>query len=84
MTILGWSGIGTCVGIGAVRYVSHKYPITHPKQIRRVDAMRMGALLGSIALFTFYGYGTANQRFVTSKLKIVEEHSIDVSGTGKL
>ena len=84
MTILGWSGIGTCVGIGAVRYVSHKYPITHPKQIRRVDAMRMAALIGSIAFFTFYGYGTANQRFVTSKLKIVEEHSIDVSGTGKL
>jgi len=59
LTILGWSGLGTGVGIGVIRYISNVYPITHPKHIRRVDAYRMAGFLGSIAVFTYYGYGTA-------------------------
>lgn len=42
--------------------------------------MKIFGFLGTVGLFTLYGYGTAKQIFVREKIKIVEKHSIKVSG----
>ena len=37
--------------------------------------MRAGVFLATVGLFTLYGYGSAQQQYVKTKLKLVEDHS---------
>lgn len=42
--------------------------------------MKVLGFLGTVAAFTFYGYGRARQEFVREKLRLVEEYSLVQSG----
>jgi len=41
--------------------------------------MKVFAFLGTVGLFTMYGYGNARQAFIKRKLEIVANHSISSS-----
>jgi hypothetical protein len=38
--------------------------------------MKVAAFLGTVTMFTLYGYGNARQEFIKRKLDIVKEHSV--------
>ena len=59
-TTLGWSVIGNIFGLFAVGYVeknSDKYRAL--KQFKKREMLKIFSFFGTIGLFTFYGYGTA-------------------------
>lgn len=41
--------------------------------------MKVFGFLGTVGLFTYYGYAKARQEFVKQKLAIVEKHSMERS-----
>ena len=76
-TTIGWSACGNVAGIGMVTYLhknSQKYRSL--KQFKKREIMQAAGFLATVACFTLYGYGAAQQRFVREKLKIVKEHSV--------
>jgi len=78
---LGWSLIGNIAGVVVVRYIesnSDKYKTLRHFQKR--EFLKVFGFLGTVGLFTLYGYGNAQQHFVREKLKIVEHHSIKSTG----
>ena len=65
-TTLGWSFIGNICGLGVVRYLeknSDKY--TALRQFKKRELMKVFGFLGTVGAFTLYGYGTAQQIFVS-------------------
>lgn len=59
-TTLGWSFIGNIAGIGVVSYIEQNN--TKWKSMRytkRREIMKLGAFVGTVGLFTLYGYGNA-------------------------
>lgn len=79
-TTIGWSIIGNIAGIGMVQYIeanNTKWKALRHMQKREV--MKVGAFLGTVAVFTIYGYGAARQNFVKRKIELVENHSIKMS-----
>lgn len=76
-TILGWSFIGNFAGVGVVSYLekSNKRMKTI-KNFRKREAIKVMGFLGTVAAFTYYGYGRARQDFVKEKLNLVEKYSI--------
>ena len=78
---LGWSVIGNVFGVGVVGYIeksSDKY--NNLRHFKRREMLKVGGFLGTVGLFTLYGYANAQQAFVRQKLKIVEEHSVNYTG----
>ena len=41
--------------------------------------VKVGAFLGTVAMFTIYGFGSARQNFVKAKIDIVEKYSLKSS-----
>jgi hypothetical protein len=41
--------------------------------------MKVAAFLGTVGMFTAYGFGNARQAFIKRKLEIVETHSMHMS-----
>ena len=79
-TTIGWSIIGNFAGVGVVQYLDSKQDkFSSLRLIKKREFIKVGAFLGTVALFTIYGYGNARQQFVRQKMKIVEEHSIESS-----
>ena len=65
MTFLTWSFIGNFGGVGVVRYIEKKSDSFKSLQhFKKREMMKVGAFLGTIALFSAYGYANAQQRFV--------------------
>jgi len=59
-TTLGWSFIGNIAGVGVVRYIennSDKY--RNLRQFQKREVMKALGFVGTVALFTIYGYGNA-------------------------
>jgi hypothetical protein len=59
-TTLGWSFIGNFAGLFAVQYIensSEKWKTL--KHFRKREGMKVAAFLGTLSLFTIYGYGRA-------------------------
>lgn len=59
-TTLGWSVIGNIGGIGVVRYMeknSEKYNTL--RHFKKREIMKVCGFLGTVGLFTLYGYGSA-------------------------
>ena len=76
-TTIGWSVIGNFAAIGVIQYIETNN--TRWKALRtlqRREAMKVFAFLGTVGLFTLYGYGNARQAFIKRKLDIVAEHSV--------
>ena len=68
-TTLGWSLIGTGVGIMGVSYfelTSERFKTA--RMANKRDMMRVGILFGCIGFFTYYGYAKARQVFIKQKL----------------
>ena len=42
--------------------------------------MKVFGFLGTVAAFTYYGYGRARQEFVKEKLRLVDLYSLDQTG----
>lgn len=42
------------------------------KNFRKREFIKVFGFLGTVAAFTYYGYGRARQEFVREKLKLVE------------
>ena len=58
--ILGWSVIGNIAGVGVVRYIesnSDKYK--NLRNFQKREFLKVFGFLGTVALFTFWGYGNA-------------------------
>lgn len=80
-TTLGWSAIGNIAGVGVVRYIEKNSDKWNSlRQFRRRELLKVGGFVGVVGLFTLYGYGNAQQHFIKEKVKIVDEHSVRVSG----
>lgn len=76
-TTIGWSFCGNVAGVGVTTYLhknSEKYRSL--KQFKKRELIQIAGFLGTVAAFTVYGYGAAQQRFVREKSKLVKEHSI--------
>jgi len=59
-TTLGWSFIGNIMGVCVVRYIEKNNDKWNSfKHFRKREVMKIGAFLGTVGLFTLYGYGTA-------------------------
>jgi hypothetical protein len=41
--------------------------------------MKVMAFIGTVSMFTLYGYGNARQSFIKKKLEIVADHSMSSS-----
>ena len=79
-TTLGWSLAGNVAGVGVATYLhnnSDKYRSL--KQFKRREFMQVGGFLFTVAIFTLYGYGSADVKLKKTKYKLVEEHSIGFS-----
>ena len=62
-TTIGWSAIGNAVGIAVVRYFDAN-PLKRYKaqqHLAKREAFKTFAFLGTVALFTLYGFGNARQ-----------------------
>ena len=70
-TTLGWSFIGTLAGIGAVGFIDSREKIGPIRLVSKREFMKVGVFLGTVCLFTTYGYGSARQAFVRQKMQIV-------------
>lgn len=76
-TILGWSFIGNFAGVFVVQYIENSSSRwKNIRHFRKREAMKVLGFLGSVAAFTYYGYGRARQEFVREKIKLVEEYSV--------
>jgi hypothetical protein len=61
-TTLGWSFIGNFAGIGVVQYIENSSSRWKSlKHFRKRELMKVGGFIGTVALFTLYGYGNARQ-----------------------
>jgi hypothetical protein len=49
------------------------------RHFRRREVLKIAGFVGTVAAFTYYGYGRARQEFVREKLKIVEKYSISAT-----
>lgn len=47
------------------------------RHFRRREALKVVGFLGTVAAFTYYGYGRARQEFVREKLRLVQEFSLE-------
>ena len=68
-------------GVGVVNYIesqNHKWYTL--KALKKREFFKVGAFLGTVGMFTAYGYGCARQAFIRRKLEIVQEHSIKSTG----
>ena len=80
-TTIGWSGIGTVMGLVGVRYFDAN-PLQRWKGQQHVvkrEMFRTSVFLGAVVFFTIYGFGNARQQFVKQKQRIVDEHSVKVT-----
>jgi hypothetical protein len=76
-TTLGWSFLGNFGGVLVVQYLENSSDRWKSlKHFRRREGMKIVGFVGTVAAFTYYGYGRARQEFVREKLKIVEKYSI--------
>ena len=76
-TILGWSFMGNVGGVLAVQYIENSSSRwKNLRHFRRREVMKVVGFLGTVAAFTYYGYGRARQEFVREKLRLVKEYSI--------
>jgi type III secretory pathway component EscT len=79
-TIIGWSIIGNFAGLAAVQYLeARQNSIKSLRLVNKREFMKVGVFLGTVAAFTFYGYGSARQTFVRQKMEIVEKYSVESS-----
>ena len=61
-TTVGWSAIGNLFAIGVVHYIEqHNDRWKALRHIQKRDMMKAAAFVGTVALFTLYGYGNARQ-----------------------
>ena len=59
-TTLGWSFIGNFGGILVVQYIENSSSRwKNLRHFRKREAMKIVGFLGTVAAFTFYGYGKA-------------------------
>lgn len=59
-TIVGWSIIGNFAGIAAVQYLeARQNSIKSLRLVNRREFIKVGVFLGTVAAFTYYGYGSA-------------------------
>lgn len=80
-TILGWSFLGNIGGVLMVQYIENSSGRwKNLRHFRRREVLKVAGFLGTVAAFTFYGYGRARQEFVREKLRLVEQYSINQSG----
>ena len=76
-TTLGWSFIGNIGGVVGVSYFETNSDrwrasrVMHKREIAKVCIF-----FGSIAMFSYYGFGKARQTYTKEKLKLVEEFSL--------
>lgn len=76
-TTIGWSLIGNIAGVAVVNYIEANNDSWRSlRQIRKREMMKAGAFIGTVGMFTAYGYGVARQQFISKKLALVEEHSV--------
>ena len=57
---LGWSVIGNVFGVAVVGYIennSDKYKTL--RHLKRREMLKVGGFLGTVAMFTLYGYANA-------------------------
>ena len=47
------------------------------RHFRRREVLKVVGFLGTVAAFTYYGYGRARQEFVKEKLRLVGEYSLN-------
>ena len=60
ITTIGWSIIGNLAGIGVVQYLdSRADKLSALRLVKRREFIKVGAFIGTVALFTAYGYGNA-------------------------
>jgi hypothetical protein len=72
-TTIGWSFIGNIFGILMVKYLettSQRWK--NLKNFRKSEVLKIGGFLGTIGMFTYYGYAKGRQEFVRQKIEIVK------------
>lgn len=80
-TILGWSFLGNIGGVLMVQYIENSSSRwRNLRHFRRREVLKVAGFLGTVAVFTFYGYGRARQEFVKEKLRLVAEYSLSQTG----
>jgi len=59
-TTIGWSFVGNFAGIFVVQYLENSSDRwKNLRQFRRREMLKLGGFVGTVALFTIYGYGKA-------------------------
>lgn len=72
-TTIGWSVIGNFAGVAVVQYIESKNDRWKAlRHLQRREMMKVAAFLGTVGMFTAYGFGNARQAFIKRKLEIVE------------
>ncbi len=72
-TTLGWSFIGNFFGIFVVQYIENSSDRwKNLRHFRRREVLKIGGFLGTVGVFTLYGYARARQEFVKQKLSLVK------------
>lgn len=79
-TILGWSFIGNFGGVLMVQYIENSNARwKNLRHFRKREVLKVVGFLGTVAAFTYYGYGRARQEFVKEKLRLVEQYSLNAA-----
>ena len=80
-TTLGWSLIGNIAGIMMVQYFDARPPKRWQaaRFMKQREILKISAFIGTVGIFTLYGFGKARQSFVKQKIDIVSEHSLKTS-----
>jgi len=76
LTTLGWSFIGNFGGVLAVGYLDSTKRFKMMQNFRRKEVYKIFTFIGTVMMFTYYGFAKARQEFIKQKLKIVEEYSV--------
>ena len=69
--------MGNVGGVIAVQYIENSSKRwKNLRHFRRREVMKVVGFLGTVAAFSYYGYGRARQEFVKEKLRLVKEYSL--------
>ena len=80
-TTLGWSLIGNLAAISVVQFLDTRPPKrwAAPRFVKQREVFKVAVFLGTVGMFTLYGFGSARQTFVKAKIDIVAKYSIKTS-----
>ena len=62
--------------VGASYFHSNSKRWKSPNVMYKREIAKVAIFFGSVAFFTYYGFGKARQTFIREKLRLVDEYSL--------